>query len=282
MSLPAITTIGLPSGPATFFEAGPSDAPAVLLLHGGGLDCASLSWRYLLPHLADDFRVIAPNWPGYGGTAPFGRPYQIADLGSWLMRFMDSVGIQRATLVGISMGGGAALWSAVHHPSRVQAIVPVGTYGVAHKAPYHALSYVLTKLPLNRVSFALMRRSRWTLRKALQSIFLDPRTLSEEIVTEVAQVLESAGSGQAFSNFQRGEMAWSGLRTALTTALRQVTQPCLFIHGRGDELVPLQSVEAAASSMPNARLEIMDAGHWPMREQPDHFNALVSDFLRTV
>lgn len=273
-------SVALPSGRATFLEAGSGNSRTVLLLHGGGLDCAKLSWRLLIPALSANYRVIAPNWPGYAGTAAFGGTYTIADIGAWLMAFLDHLAIERACMVGISMGGGAALWSAINRPGRVAALVPVGTYGVAARAPYHTLSYWLTKLPLNAASYAIMRRSPRMLRRAVEAIFAEPSRVTTELLAEVEEVLRSAGNGAAFSNFQRGEMTATRLRSAFAPELREVFHPTLFIHGRDDSLVPLEALETAASSMPNARVEIMDAGHWPMRESPEAFNELVISFLR--
>ncbi len=270
----------LPSGNATFLEAGSEHAPIVLLLHGGGLDCAALSWRCLVPELARRHHVIAPNWPGYAGTTPFGRPYTITDIGLWLMEFLDHVGVERAVVVGISMGGGAALWSAVNRPERLAALVPVGTYGVAERARYHTLTYLLTKLPLNAVSYGLMRRYPWMLRRAVEAIFADPGKVTPEILAEVEDVLATAGNGEAFTNFQRGETTATGLRSVFGSDLQGVSQPTLFIHGKNDALVPLGAVEVAANAMPNARLEVMPAGHWPMREDPETFNSLVLSFLK--
>ena len=275
-------TVELPSGEATFLEAGIGNAKTILLLHGGGLDCASLSWRYLIPELSRDYHVIAPNWPGYAGTPGFGRPFTISDLGAWLITFLDTLDVHRASMVGISMGGGVALWSAIHHPKRVTALVPVGTFGVAERAPYHKLSYLLTKLPLNALTYALMRRYPKSLKRALEGLFADPKRVTPELVTEVAEVLRTAGNGAAFSQFQRGEMTVSRLRTVFDDDLKTVHHPTLFIHGRNDALVPLDAVKHAATLVQNARLEILDAGHWPMRERPIEFNKTVVSFLNSV
>ncbi|MGZ2259650.1 alpha/beta fold hydrolase [Roseobacter sp. A03A-229] len=280
MTLPTPSSIDLPHGRATFLEAGSQHDRTVLLLHGGGLDCASLSWRRLMPALSPHYRVIAPNWPGYADTIAFERPYTIKDIGQWLMTLMDHLEVEHASMVGISMGGGASLWSALNHPERVYAILPVGTYRVADRAPHHRLSYLLTKLPLNAVSYAIMRRHPSALRRALEAIISKPERVTDEIMAEVKDVLGSAGKGTPFSNFQRGEMTWSHLRTSFGSELSKVSCPSLFIHGRKDSLVPLAAVEAAVGSMQNASLEVMDAGHWPMREDPDTFNRLVLAFMR--
>ena len=280
LTLPPVRSITLPTGRATYLMSEQGASSPVLLLHGGGLDCATLSWRYLFPALAPDRTVVALNWPGYGGSDAFGRPYTIADLGKWLLAFLDALQIERAALVGVSMGGGAALWATLHHPERVTRLVPVASYGLAARAPYQRLSYLAARLPVNRLSYAVMRRSHWALRRALAAIFADPGKVTEAIVTEVQGVLDSAANARAFSDFQKGELTPGGLRTVLTPELAHIKQPTLFIHGRDDSLIPLADVERAAAAMPNARLAVLDAGHWPMRECPDAFNRLVEAFLR--
>lgn len=282
MTLMAPRSVDLASGKATFLEAGSHTGRTVLLLHGGGLDGASLSWRFLMPALSPYYRVIAPNWPGYAGSAAFGRPYTIAEIGQWLMTLLDHMNMERVSMVGVSMGGGTALWSALNRPERVDAIVPVGTYGIADRAPYHMLSYLMTKVPLNALSYAVMRRYPSMLRRAVEAIFADPRKVTPEIVAEVQDVLASAGHGAPFSDFQSGEMTPTRLRTSFMPELSRVSCPSLFIHGKEDSLVPLEAVEAAVSSMKYASLEVMHAGHWPMREDPDAFNELVLSFLRNV
>ncbi|WP_299328886.1 alpha/beta fold hydrolase [Parasphingopyxis sp.] len=251
----------------------------VLLLHGGGLDRASLSWRCLFPALATQHTVIAPDWPGYGDSAGFKQPYRIADLHGWLIAFMDTLDIDRADMVGISMGGGVALLSALDTPDRVRRLIPVGTYGVQEHTPYHFLSYLMLQLPVNAISYAILRRSRHLTRKAVAAIFADPDRVSDGIVEEVMETLHSGHTAEAFSAFQRAEIGPRRLRTVLTDRLAEAKPPALFIHGAQDALVPLADVRRAARIMPNARLEVLQSGHWPMRECPEAFNALVMEFL---
>lgn len=251
----------------------------MVLLHGGGFDNASLSWRKLFPELLGSHRVIAPNWPGIGGSSGFGRPYQVSDLVAWLIALLNALEVEKASFAGVSMGGGAALCLAAHHPHRVDRLIPVATHGVTPKVPYHLLSYFLMRLPVNAVTYAMMRRSRRVLRSTLESIFADRDQVTDELVDETAEAIADAGAGEAFTHFQRGESALAGLRTDLRARLPEMKQPTLFIHGRSDPLIPLSSVEHAAAAMPNARLKVMNAGHWPMRELPQEFNRSVLDFL---
>lgn len=177
------------------------------------------------------------------------------------------------------MGGGAALWMSINEAERIEKVVPVGTFGIATQAPYHKLSWVLTELPLNEWSYALMKRFPILLGAALRQIFLDPEKLTPELSAEVLDVLQDGANGRAFSQFQRGEMRWERLSSVFTDQLPNMTHPTLFIHGAGDTLVPAADVERMANRMQSASFELMQASHWPMRECPKEFNSLVLSFL---
>ena len=252
----------------------------ILLLHGGGLDRASLSWRHLFPALAASGRdVIAPDWPGYGDSEGLGRDHTLGDLGAWLLAFLDELHVERVDAVGVSMGGGAALWLALEHPGRVRRIVAADAYGLQDRAPFHGLSYLLTRLPFGAWSGILMRRSRWAVRRALGSIFADPDRIDDALIDEMLDVLRGGTGLATFGRFQRGEVGPRRLRTVLFSRLDRVRAPVLIVHGERDTLVPLANARAAAERMPNARLVTLDAGHWPMRECPERFNQIVASFL---
>lgn len=279
MSLPEPETITLQKRPVTLLRSDADDTRLVILLHGGGLDRASLSWRELFPKLAEKYTVIAPDWPGYGGSEALPGRHGIVDLSHWLIEFMNVLEIDCADLVGISMGGGAALQTALIAPERVRRLVLAGTYGVQEKAPNHLLTYLMLQLPVNAISYALLRRSRWMARKMLESIFADANRVRDELVDEVMQTLADGRSARAFTHFQRSEMSPSRLGTVLIDQLHTITQPTLFLQGREDTLISLPEVQRAAQQMPNAQVEVLDAGHWPMRECPELFNRLILDFI---
>lgn len=280
MTVPPLRTVTLACGRAAAFRrGGTAGGPVVVLLHGAGIDHSAFSWR---PLLGDDapFDLVAPNWPGDEGSTPFGRPYDTADAGAWLVAFLDAVGVDRAGLVGVSLGAGAALWAAIEHPRRVERVVAVGAFGVQPRAPAHELAYLAAHLRLTEAAFWAMRRWRWASWLGLAAVFGRPSRIEVEHVAEVRAGLRGRDEGRVFARYQRAEMGPRRLRTDLTPRLAGVAAPTLFVHGAADRLVPLDAVRRAASVMPDARVEVLDGGHLLTREAPDALWRVVRAFLR--
>lgn len=264
-----------------YYTAG-TQGSAVVLLHGGGTDSAMLSWRKALPVLAEGHRVYAPNWPGYGQSQIFPEGgYSFTQMTGWLERLMAHWGLERASLVGISMGGGGALAYTLANPQQVERLVLVDSYGLARLAPSHKLSYLMVRMPwLMDWSWAWARKSKERARWSLQSIFADKRNITDELADEVYEAIKDPSAGRAFAEFQRAELGWKELKTCFIERIDEIRSPTLIIHGEKDSLVPLADSQKAARKIANARLEVVaNAGHWPMREQPEVFNRLVEEFL---
>lgn len=268
-----------------FFAAGvvgqeSVDCPTVILLHGGGIDSARLSWELLIPELASTCRVIAPDWPGYGLSAPLDRTCSVEFLVSFLTDFMDALGIQRASLAGISMGGGAALGFALRFPGRVDRLVLVDSYGLQRSAPFPLLSYLYVRLPgVNALTWKLMRSpamARWTLRSLLRR----PGALTDELFDLVMEEMRRPDAGRAFMTFQQDEITLSGTRTSFLDRLTEISAPTLIVHGTLDTLVPHEAVREAHIRISGSQLYWMEGcGHWPQRDHPAEFNRVVRRFL---
>ncbi len=254
--------------------------PIVILLHGGGIDSARLSWDLLIPELASACQVIAPDWPGYGLSAPLDRTCSIDFLVNFLADFMNALGIQRASLAGISMGGGAALGFALRFPERVDRLVLVDSYGLQRDAPFPLLSYLYVRLPgVNALTWKLMRNpsmARWSLRSLLRR----PGALTEELFDLVMEEMRRPDAGRAFMTFQQDEITLSGTRTSFLDRLNEISAPTLIVHGTLDTLVPHEAVREAHIRIPGSQLHWMEGcGHWPQRDHPAEFNRLARRFL---
>lgn len=263
-----------------YYTAGEGPS-TVVLLHGGGADSAMLSWRLAIPELAQCCTVIAPDWPGYGGSQIFAEEYSFDRMISWLLALLDRLVVQRAKFAGISMGGGAAISMALNHPERVERLALVDSYGLASTFTYHRLGYwMIRNFWIMEWSWALIRRSRRLARMSLSQIFADPHNITPELEEEIYQAVLHPSGQRAFGQFQRAEMLPDRLRTCYMDRLAEIHVPTLIVHGEKDKLVPLAASQEAARRIPNARLEVIqNAGHWPMREQPQQFNRLLVDFF---
>ena len=127
------TVVTVAASPVRAYRAGAG--PALILLHGGGLDDAQLSWAPVWPALTGHAQLLAPDLPGYGGsplgqTAPTLEGYR-----AWLLGFLDAAGIQTAVLAGLSLGGGIALRTALDAPARVAGLVLLAPAESVHGCP---------------------------------------------------------------------------------------------------------------------------------------------------
>jgi pimeloyl-ACP methyl ester carboxylesterase len=273
----------LPNGQQiNYYIAGPADGTRLLLLHGGGTDNALLSWTDTIPALVEaGYRIYAPDWPGHGDSPLPNVRFTVEYLIATLDALMTAWEIDRATLIGISMGGGVALGTALNHPHRVDRLVLIGSYGLQDKAPGHAWSHRFVKAPMvNKLSWWSMRQSRGTLRSMLKTIVRNPASLTDKLVDDVAAAIARPDAQRVFAQFQEDEVRRDGMKTVYMPRLGEITVPVLLLHGSHDIGVPVHYAEEAAQRLPNARLRIIqNAGHWTQRDYPQHVNREILAFL---
>lgn len=261
-------------------RAGEAGSP-ILLLHGGGADSARLSWELTMPALADEHRVFAADWPGFGDSARPKINYSIDYYIDFTEALLDVLGLEKAGLVGLSLGGSVGLGFTLRHPQRVERLVLVSSYGLQRKAPAHLISYLYLKFPFaNALTWSLTRRSRRMARMGLEAIFYDRKAIPNELVDQVFAEVRKPGITRAWMSIQKHEMGFKRLRTVFTERLGEIDTPTLIVHGDRDNLVPLNCAVEAYQRLPEASLRIMkDCGHWPQREKPAEFNRILKEFF---
>ncbi len=253
----------------------------VVLLHGGGVDSVMLSWELLLPVLARDHRVYAADWPGYGDSDRPQADYSMEYYLHLLPALLQAWGLEQADLVGLSMGGGIALGTALNTPALVRRLVLVDSYCLQDKAAMHQLSYFLVKMSwLNDWTMRSIRSSRSMARASLKALLHNPQAITEPLVERVLVEVNKPKACDAWTVFQQSEMLWQGTRTCYMDRLSEIKAPTLIIHGRQDQAAPLKYAQQAHERIAGSQLQILDGcGHWPQRDQPEAFNRIVSAFL---
>jgi pimeloyl-ACP methyl ester carboxylesterase len=258
-------------------EAGASDAPPVLLIHGF---CASnFVWNEVLVPLAEaGFRVIAPDLIGFGfSEKPEGGEYTIETQARMVCGLMDALGVGCATLVGSSYGGAVAAVCALDHASRVERLVLVA--GVSNdEVPRRAwLRLAASPFVGEMISPVLLDARRLVKRHlrrtyAAQNGFL----LDEERITAHQRPLLAANTHRAILRTLR---RWSAGRIELEA--QRITQPALLVWGAHDREVPLESGRRLHELIKGSRLVVFpNCGHLPQEERPQEFVSLVAEFCR--
>lgn len=276
-----VNSVEFPAGAVRYHRAG-DGGPAIVLLHGGGLDNGLLSWRHAIPTLAVDHRVYVPDLPGHGGSLPWkGRANQ-RTLEECLRWLLDTWNVTEITLVGLSVGASVAAGFALRHPHRVRGLVLVAADGLQPRLPKHALTWGMVQLPLaGRIAGKACASSAGLVERVLtRNVFTGSQPVSDlgQVVREVRA--EARARGTTFTDWQADAIGRSGMKVNHLPHLHQIRVPTMVIHGERDVLVPVSVAQAAAGTIPGAKLRLIsDAGHWPNREKPNEFNARLREFV---
>lgn len=262
----------------SYLEAGEGDP--VILLHG--LGATNASFLPTLWSLGRDHRVLSPDLPGFGDSAKPIRAYDPGFFARWLRDFMEAAGIERAHLVGNSMGGRVALEMGMRHPERVDRMVllcpsPAFLKGREFVRVVRFLRPELAVLPLPISHGRVVRSTR--------SIFARPGRLPdawyEAAADEFLRVFRTPRGRIAFFSAARQiylEEPWGD--TGFWDRLRSLTTPALFLWGERDWLVPAKFARHVTAALPNCSSVVLeDCGHVPQYELPKRTDRLIRDFL---
>jgi len=249
---------------------------AVLLLHGSGPGVSAwANWRLLLPRLAGSFRVVAPDQIGFNLTRPPAgdpRPYGRAAWTAHALGVLDALGIERAHVVGNSMGGAIALSMAAARPEAVDRIVVMGTMGVPGTLP-PGLDELWGYTP-----------SRDAMRRAIGLLTADADRINDELVELRYRASIAPGIDEAWqAMFPAPRQRWFDDLALSEDELRRIDRPVLLVHGLRDQVIPFsESTLPLMDVLPDARMHVFGgAGHWVQIERRDEFAALVEGFLTT-
>jgi pimeloyl-ACP methyl ester carboxylesterase len=275
----AVSVLGVRS---SYLEAGPKDAPAVLLLHGLGATNASM--LPLVPDLARDHRVIAPDFPGFGASAAPHWRYRPSDLATWVRAFQDTIGTGPASIVGNSMGGRVAIEAGLSAPDLVERIVLLCPSPAFRR--FRQFGPLVRVLPPEVLVTPLPMVHRLTA-IGVRTLFADSSRLPgpwyDSAADEAIRVLRDYRHRRAFFAAAKQiylEPAYG--ETGFWDRLPTLAPPALFVWGDRDWLVPSAFEEHVMRALPQAESVVLsDCGHVPQFEHPEVTVDLVRTFLET-
>ena len=277
MAEPTPRSVEVHGKPMNFIEAG--SGPVLLLIHGMAGTCAN--WEAVIEPLAINHTVIAPDFHGHGSSAPGAGDYSLGSLASALRDLMLTLGHERATLIGHSLGGGVAMQFTYQFPEMVERLVLVSSGGLgpdvspilrAAALPGAELFISATAGVGSRLGSAIGR--------GLGFIGLRPNADLAEVTRGYA-TLTDPDRRKAFVATLRSVVGMEGQRIgALDKLYLADALPLLIVWGENDPIIPVEHGQEAHAQLPSSRLEIFeDTGHIPQQERPGRFIAVLERFL---
>lgn len=242
--------------------------PTVVMLHGG-TGSSETYWAGQVPELSRSFNVIVMDHRGFGQSEHAGT-FAIEACARDVVAVLDKEGVERANLVGLSLGGAVAMQTALDHPSRVRRLVLADTF-----------SAVRTERFRRFIDYALigsLRAGGYELMANINSIFAH----GEGFLSAENPVNSGESWSQARIDAYVGALEeirdWD-----IDDQLQSITAPTLIVWGSDDIEVPREYSERLSTAMPNAIMTVIpNAGHKSCTDRPDLFNKLVRTFLARV
>ena len=257
--------------------------PALLLIHGIG--DSSDTWREIIPLLARDHTVIAPDLLGHGRSDKPRADYSVAAYANAMRDLISVLGIERVTVIGHSLGGGVAMQFAYQYPERCQRLVLVSSGGVSRDVhPMLRLASVPSAdvvLPL--LAWPVTRIATRALFTLLESLATDLGRDADDLL-RVFEALPDAPARTAFVRTLRAVVDRRGqVITMLDRCYLTRGMPTLLIWGTRDAVIPYQHARLAHAAMPGSRLDTFEeAGHFPHHSDPPRFESALRDFLAST
>jgi pimeloyl-ACP methyl ester carboxylesterase len=264
-----------------FVKAG--SGPVVLLLHG--LGCDHTTWEPVVDSLSRRYTVIAPDLLGHGLSDKPRADYSVGGYANGMRDLLTCLGIDRATVVGHSFGGGVAMQFAYQFPERTERLVLVASGGLGPEVSpiiraittpgFHPVMGLLTLPGVRHVGKAgLVGLSRLPSRHT--------RDLDE--VAEIYDSFKDPATRHAIRHVVRAVVDWRGqIVTMADRAYLTQVMPMAVIWGEDDQVIPVSHAAHAGDLAPDARVEVIpNAGHFPHKDHPQRFAKVVHEFIRTT
>ncbi|OBI17784.1 alpha/beta hydrolase [Mycobacterium sp. E2327] len=258
------------------------DGPAVLLIHG--MAGSSATWHAIIPQLSKNYRVIAPDLLGHGMSAKPRGDYSLGAFAVFLRDLLDELEVDRATVIGQSLGGGIAMQFAHQHREHCERLALIGSGGLGPD-----LSPVLRILSAPGAEFVLPvvapqsvlnlgnKLGSWLTSAGVQS----PRAGE---MWHAYSSLSDRRTRQAFLRTLRSVVDYRGQAVSALNKIHVAAgMPVLLIWGEQDRIIPVAHAYAAHDALEGSRLEVLEGiGHFPHVEAPSVVADILEDFIAST
>jgi pimeloyl-ACP methyl ester carboxylesterase len=281
----AYRTVDIDGLSVFYREAGPAEAPVILLLHG--FPSSSRMWQPLLDRLAGPFRLVAPDYPGFGHSGAPGRTefaYTFDRLAEITGRFTEALRLTSYALVVQDYGGPVGFRLALAHPERLTALIVQNA--VAHEDGLGPLWQARRDFWADRRAHEAALRENFFSFAATRLRHVgsspDPENYDPDLWTDELAFLARPGQqdiqADLFYDYRTNVASYP----AWQSWLRARQPPLLVVWGRYDPSFQAAETEAYCRDVPGAEVHLLDAGHFALDEQPDLVAELTGSFLRQL
>ncbi len=263
-----------------FVKAG--RGPALLLLHG--LGCDHTTWEPVLSSLASRYTVIAPDLLGHGRSAKPRADYSLGGYANGMRDLLTVLGIDKATVVGHSFGGGVAMQFAYQFPERTERMVLVSPGGLGPEVTpaIRAITMPGFHQAMSVVTLPGVRQLTMTGLRALAATGV-PQLRDLDEVAGIVDSFKDPRARRAIRHVVSAVVDWRGqIVTMADRAYLTEAMPMCVVWGSEDSVIPVRHARIAAELAPGATVEVIDdAGHFPHKDHPEQFVAILHEFVST-
>jgi len=243
------------------------EGPPLVLIHGMGGD--SSEWSLLTPELSKEVRCIAVDLRGHGKSEKPDQPYTQDMFADDVAALLDTLGVDRAYICGLSMGGFVALKMALNHPEKVRGLILIDT---AARMPAKSIE-VGARWAKIFAEKGLEAYIEAEIRDIFHPMFARRH---KDMVNHFAESMRTRDA----STIARIQQGYLKSPLAIENDIKKIKVPTLIIHGREDEVVPVEEAEFMHRQIPNSQIAIIPfSGHAALLERKDFFIDVILYFI---